>query len=206
MYSWAAKLFGAFHQEILVVDQHGKIHFPVTRPELSTVANGVPSDKLNLSARIQGIYDPVTGMPIDISDAFNHVKSDVNPIQYIVSVVGSGTVQATIRFLEETTDNTFYAFALCPFSTTVKGKNENLNVDAIANVTHEIDLFDQLHTLIEAMQDPVFLKDAAGRWQVINKSAKKLFRLDGIDWHMKNDQELAILNPAFRDAHLFCVL
>lgn len=46
-----------------------------------------------------------------------------------------------------------------------------------------------------------FFKDGAGRWQIINEPAKRLFHLEGIPWKGKTDMELAELHPDFREIH-----
>lgn len=66
-------------------------------------------------------------------------------------------------------------------------------------------LNEQLIALLEALPDPVFFKDGHGRWQIANRPAIKLFRLDGIDWVGKTDRELAELNPELRPEHLACI-
>ncbi|MCU7868683.1 MAG: EAL domain-containing protein [Candidatus Thiodiazotropha sp. (ex Lucinoma borealis)] len=55
--------------------------------------------------------------------------------------------------------------------------------------------------LIEALPDTIFFKDGEGRWLVTNQAAKKLFKLDEIEWQGKTEQELAIIRPAYKAAH-----
>ena len=62
----------------------------------------------------------------------------------------------------------------------------------------------QLGALIGAIPDAVFLKDGAGRWLIINESAKQLFQLHNLLWQGKTEMELADMHPAFRAAHEEC--
>ena len=63
----------------------------------------------------------------------------------------------------------------------------------------------QLSALLEALPDAFFFKDGAGRLQIINESAKRLFHLEGIPWKGKTDMELAELHPDFREIHEACI-
>ncbi len=62
----------------------------------------------------------------------------------------------------------------------------------------------RLRTLFEASPDPMFLKDGEGRWLEVNAAAVDLFELQGIDYRGKTDLELAELQPAYRDALVYC--
>jgi PAS domain S-box-containing protein len=53
----------------------------------------------------------------------------------------------------------------------------------------------RLRIVIEATMDVIFLKDGAGRWQLINHAAIKLFALEAVDYQGKTDLELAELVP-----------
>jgi diguanylate cyclase (GGDEF)-like protein/PAS domain S-box-containing protein len=64
---------------------------------------------------------------------------------------------------------------------------------------------DFLRSVIEAIPDAIFLKDGAGRWLVVNETAKGLFQLHNIPWQGKNEMELAELHPEFRAAHVACL-
>ncbi|MBU2839260.1 EAL domain-containing protein [Acidithiobacillus thiooxidans] len=66
-------------------------------------------------------------------------------------------------------------------------------------------LSERLFALLEALPDAFFFKDGAGRWQIVNESAKRLFHLEGIPWEGKTDMELAELHPDFRDIHVACI-
>lgn len=63
----------------------------------------------------------------------------------------------------------------------------------------------ELQHLIDALPDPVFFKDADGRWLNANRSAVDLFNIANIDYIGKTDAELAILNPDFSESHLWCI-
>ncbi|MGZ8190160.1 MAG: EAL domain-containing protein [Methylococcaceae bacterium] len=52
-------------------------------------------------------------------------------------------------------------------------------------------LHKQLTHLIEAIPDPVFLKDGEGRWLVANEFARQLFQLHDVDWLGKTNREIA---------------
>lgn len=62
----------------------------------------------------------------------------------------------------------------------------------------------QLTSLIEANPDVIMLKDDAGRLLITNKSAKRYFKLEDIDWHGKTDLELGALRPEMRALHERC--
>ena len=55
----------------------------------------------------------------------------------------------------------------------------------------------RLGTLIASMPDPVFFKDAAGRWQETNTAAQELFGLQDLSWRGLTDRELGQLQPVF---------
>jgi len=62
----------------------------------------------------------------------------------------------------------------------------------------------RLRTVIEATMDVIFLKDGAGRWQLINEAARRLFTLTEIDYQGKTDLELAGLIPGRQAELAFC--
>lgn len=64
---------------------------------------------------------------------------------------------------------------------------------------------EHLSALLEALPDALFFKDGRGRWQIINKPAERLFRMEGVAWKGKTDAELAELHPDFRDIHNACI-
>ncbi len=64
---------------------------------------------------------------------------------------------------------------------------------------------EQLTALIEAIPDPVFLKDGEGRWLIINEPARQMFQLHDLPWQGKTEMELADLQPAYRAAHEGCL-
>jgi len=62
-----------------------------------------------------------------------------------------------------------------------------------------------LKTIIEALPDPIFLKDGEGKYLIINRSGLDLFQLQAQTYIGKTDLELAKLNESFRTALLQCV-
>ncbi len=62
----------------------------------------------------------------------------------------------------------------------------------------------RLTTLIEAIPDPVFLKDGENRWCLINQAAQRLFGLDDARWQGRHDAELALLQPGRSGEHMAC--
>jgi len=65
---------------------------------------------------------------------------------------------------------------------------------------------DTMVALIEALPDAIIMKDGEGRWQLINEKTQRIFRLDGVDWRGRNDDELARINPELAAAHRHCVV
>lgn len=63
---------------------------------------------------------------------------------------------------------------------------------------------ESLHSLIEAIQDAILLKDGNGRWLVINDAAKRLFHLHNVDWQGKTDKELGAEHPEMRAIYDKC--
>jgi PAS domain S-box-containing protein len=58
---------------------------------------------------------------------------------------------------------------------------------------------ERLSTLVEAIPDPVCLKDGDGQWLYANAAVINLFHLNGIDWRRKTDLELGEIQPQFAD-------
>jgi PAS domain S-box-containing protein len=58
--------------------------------------------------------------------------------------------------------------------------------------------------LIEAIPDPIFLKDGAGRYLIINHQGLELFAMSDGNYFGKTDSEVSEVNPFFRDALLYC--
>lgn len=54
--------------------------------------------------------------------------------------------------------------------------------------------------LLDASPDPIFFKDAKGRWLLANQAALHLFNLSGIDYQGKINSELAQFTPFYYDA------
>ncbi len=63
----------------------------------------------------------------------------------------------------------------------------------------------QLTTLIEALPDAVFLKDAESRWQIVNTAAQRLFQVQNLPWQGKNEQELMLMQPELQAAYQACM-
>ncbi|MCA0445066.1 MAG: PAS domain S-box protein [Bacteroidetes bacterium] len=68
------------------------------------------------------------------------------------------------------------------------------------------EMVNEFSSLIEGIPDSIFFKDFNGRWLIINSVARKLFRLEQIDWQGKTDQELAELQPEMKSAFEACIL
>lgn len=65
---------------------------------------------------------------------------------------------------------------------------------------------ERLRTVINAMPDPVFLKDGEGRWVEVNPKALEVFGLVGVDYRGRTDLELSEISPFFRDALRWCAV
>ena len=61
-----------------------------------------------------------------------------------------------------------------------------------------------LNTLIEAIPDPIFMKDGEGRYLLINRQGLKLFEISDIHYFGKTDAEVAELNSFYHDSLLYC--
>lgn len=60
----------------------------------------------------------------------------------------------------------------------------------------------RLRTLINALPDPILLKDGNARWLVANEAAIKRFNLESVEWVGKTDEELAQMLPFYETAFL----
>ncbi len=66
---------------------------------------------------------------------------------------------------------------------------------------------ERLRTLIETLPEVIFFKDGEGRWEIVNATGLRLFRLEGrSDWVGKTEEDLARCNPKFADIHRGCFL
>ena len=63
----------------------------------------------------------------------------------------------------------------------------------------------RMAALIEGFPDPIFLKDADGRWLLTNEPAKQLYQLHGISWEGKTGHELCAMQPVFTVPHQACM-
>lgn len=73
--------------------------------------------------------------------------------------------------------------------------------------TNATDLQDKTYwfnTLVEAIPDPIFMKDSQGRFLVVNHQGLQLFNMSDSDYLGKTDQEMAELNDFYHDALLYC--
>jgi diguanylate cyclase (GGDEF)-like protein/PAS domain S-box-containing protein len=61
---------------------------------------------------------------------------------------------------------------------------------------------DRLKTLLNALPDPIVLKDEQAHWLVANKTATERFSLEGVEWYRKTDEELALVLPFYETALL----
>jgi PAS domain S-box-containing protein len=61
-----------------------------------------------------------------------------------------------------------------------------------------------LNTLINTIPDAIFFKDGAGRWLTVNPVGVALFRLKGVPWQGKTEEELIELQPEFAEAYRAC--
>jgi len=63
-----------------------------------------------------------------------------------------------------------------------------------------------LRTIMDASPDVMLIKDAQGRWQVMNRAAEQLYGLAGRPWRGRTDLELAeLMPPAYRGSLEACL-
>ncbi|WP_448571134.1 PAS domain S-box protein [Trichothermofontia sp.] len=62
-----------------------------------------------------------------------------------------------------------------------------------------------LEGVLEAIPDPIFLKDGQGRWQRLNQAALDLFQLDRVECQGRTDAEIAELTDFYRETLLTCL-
>lgn len=63
---------------------------------------------------------------------------------------------------------------------------------------------DWLTRVLEAVPDPIFLKDAQGRWQRVNQAALNLFQLGQVAYQGRTEAEIAEWTDVYREALLAC--
>ena len=63
----------------------------------------------------------------------------------------------------------------------------------------------RFHSIIDSISDIVIIKDAIGRWQVINIAAKKLYGFDNEEYIGKTDYDLSIEFPMFKEGLNICI-
>lgn len=64
---------------------------------------------------------------------------------------------------------------------------------------------DWLARVLEVIPDPIFLKDAQGRWQRVNQAALDLFQLGQEPYQGRTDAEMAELTDFYRESLLACI-
>ena len=65
---------------------------------------------------------------------------------------------------------------------------------------------ENLEVLVEAMPDLIVFEDAAGRWQIANQAARRLFRVEQLDWRGHTHLELLGVVPELGAVHELCLL
>ena len=71
---------------------------------------------------------------------------------------------------------------------------------SVKAIMHALEsLYEEQHTLVDALPDFVVSKDKEGHWRSANQNALRLFQLEAIDWVGKTDQELASERPQCRE-------
>ncbi|CAK8716252.1 histidine kinase [Candidatus Electrothrix aarhusensis] len=65
--------------------------------------------------------------------------------------------------------------------------------------------YERLITFMETLPDAAFLKDGKGRWQLTNRTARNLFKIEEFPWQGRTDAELAEARPEWAKAHLACI-
>ncbi len=64
---------------------------------------------------------------------------------------------------------------------------------------------ENLKALIEAIPDVIIFKDASGRWQITNRTARELFRLTQVEWRNRTDVELGEAQPELQAMYIACL-
>jgi PAS domain S-box-containing protein len=65
--------------------------------------------------------------------------------------------------------------------------------------------YERLVTFMETLPDAAYLKDGDGRWQLSNKTARELFRIEGCSWQGKTDAQLAQEQPEASETYMACM-
>ncbi|MCI5165457.1 MAG: response regulator [Candidatus Electrothrix sp. GM3_4] len=66
--------------------------------------------------------------------------------------------------------------------------------------------YERLITFMETLPDAAFLKDGKGRWQLTNRTARDLFKIEEVSWQGRTDAELAEARPEWAKAHFACIV
>ena len=82
----------------------------------------------------------------------------------------------------------------------LKGALERLKEQEAQKASKESE--DRLKTLLDALPDPIVLKDERAHWLVANKTATERFSLEGVEWYGKTDEELALVLPFYETVFL----
>lgn len=67
-----------------------------------------------------------------------------------------------------------------------------------------IELYERLDSLIEAIPDAIFFKDGEGKWLITNEPAKDMFKLKNIDWLGRTDLDMAEERLEFSSIYRQC--
>lgn len=63
----------------------------------------------------------------------------------------------------------------------------------------------RFHSIIDSISDIVIIKDAIGRWQIVNTAAKKLYGFDNEEYIGKTDYDLSLEFPTFKEGLNVCI-
>ena len=201
MINWAKDFLEHWDNEVWIIDELGAIHFTNQSARL-LLKKSIGSGPLNIK-----------DLPIMLDQGVL-INSIIANADFSIGHY-SGTIKNannddlagkfTIGRMNQTGDKRFYSIRLEKDKTGMT-HTDDTGVPFSPVPWENLQLLEhRIYFLLEAMRDAVFLKDGEGRWQITNAAAKKLFRLENIDWQNKTDLELASLNETLRDAHLFCI-
>ena len=116
------------------------------------------------------------------------------PIEELLADLEALTPESRIEELRGLEDN----FSMMRGA--LKGALERLKEQEAQKASKESE--DRLKTLLNALPDPIVLKDERAHWLVANKTATERFSLEGVEWYRKTDEELALVLPFYETALL----